>query len=284
MTVWTGTQTRMERKHTRKLTSFKKHTVIITLMLLCLLNASGIAQEPISVPFVDLHVHLSDSLTVQEAVQLSQQKGVRFGIVEHPGVCEYCPLQNDSLLTVYINKLRNYPVYVGLQPVIPGWRKLFSPRLLNKLDYIIMDAMEIPQENGDILRIWMDDTRVEDLDAFMDMYVNYHLQILRNERIDILANATFLPKCLEGEYERAWTKERMQKVIDAAVENNVAFEINSGYKVPSKEFILLARASGAKFSFGTNSRNSFAGNLEYALSMVQQCHLSRQDIFVPGDN
>jgi len=234
-----------------------------------------------AIPAVDLHVHLSDSLSITRAAELSSDRGVLFGIVEHPGLCEYCPIQNDRQLKEYISTLRPYPVYIGLQPVIPGWRDLFSPILLEKLDYIIMDALEIPQEDGTILRIWQDDTQVEDLTAFMQMYVDYHIQILTEEDIDVLANATFLPKCIEDRYDEVWTENRVNKIINAAIENGVAFEINSYYEIPGQEFIRRAKLSGAKFSFGTNSRNDFAGTLDYALSMVKVCDLQPSDIFIP---
>ena len=45
----------------------------------------------------------------------------------------------------------------------------------------------------------------------------------------------------------------MEKVIDAAVRNGVAIEINARYRLPSPAFIKLAKSKGAKFSFGTNN-------------------------------
>ncbi len=38
----------------------------------------------------------------------------------------------------------------------------------------------------------------------------------------------------------------MQKVIDAAVKNDVAIEINNRYKIPSATFIKLAKAGGCE--------------------------------------
>jgi len=256
--------------------------VFLLLSGLLILPNKTFSQDVGGVPSLDLHVHLSPNLSIEHAVELSRSKSVRFGIVEHPGLCEYCPIQNDSLLRAYINKLRKYPVYVGLQPVVPRWRNLFSPKILYQIDYIIMDALEIPQADGTILRIWMDNTRIDNLDAFMDMYTNYTIRILETQNIDVLANATFLPKCIEDRYTVAWTPERIRKIIQSAVENNVAFEINSYYKVPSKQFIQQAKAAGAKFSFGTNSRDDFAGTLDYAISMVKACQLDSSHIFVPA--
>lgn len=256
---------------------------MLALLLVCAIIPAH-AQNPQPIPKMDLHVHQAPGLTIEQAVLLSKEKGVQLGIVEHPGICPYCPIENDSLLTAYISKLRQYPVYVGLQPVTPGWRQYFSQEALDQLDYVIMDALEIPQADGSIWRIWQDDTQVSDIDDFMEMYVTYNIQVIDNEGINVLANAAFLPKCIANDYRKAWTKERMQKVIGAAVKHHVAFEINSFYRVPKKEFIQLAKAAGAKFSFGTDSRNNFAGTMDYALEMVKECHLEAKDIFVPKNN
>jgi histidinol phosphatase-like PHP family hydrolase len=73
----------------------------------------------------------------------------------------------------------------------------------------------------------------------------------------------------------------MRKVIDAAVENGVAIEINNRRRIPSAAFIRMAKAAGAKFSFGTNNADASLGRLEYPIAMVSQCGLAWQDIFVP---
>jgi len=78
-----------------------------------------------------------------------------------------------------------------------------------------------------------------------------------------------------------WTPERMKKVIDAAIENDVAIEINNRYRIPSPVFIKAAKAAGAKFSFGTNNAEAELGRMEYAFQMIRECGLKAQDIFIP---
>ena len=94
-------------------------------------------------------------------------------------------------------------------------------------------------------------------------------------------NPTFLPDVIARDYDRLWTAERMQKVIDAAKANDVAIEINNRYRLPSAAFIKRARNAGVKFSFGTNNADRNLGRMEYAVAMVKECGLTRQDIFVP---
>jgi len=36
-------------------------------------------------PIVDYHVHLSGRFNIERAVELSKKRGIKFGIVEHPG-------------------------------------------------------------------------------------------------------------------------------------------------------------------------------------------------------
>ena len=73
---------------------------------------------------------------------------------------------------------------------------------------------------------------------------------------------------------------RMKRVIDAAIENDVAIEINNRRKIPSPAFIKTAKAAGAKFSFGTNNELAGVGTaVEYPIRMVRECGLKWQDIF-----
>src|SRR5579864_6417912 len=98
-------------------------------------------QKP-AFPVADYHVHLSPTLTIDQALDLGKQRGVQIGIVEHPG--PGYPINTDADLRQYIDRLRPYPVRIGLQPVFAGWSKSFSQPLLDQLDYILMDALTLP--------------------------------------------------------------------------------------------------------------------------------------------
>ena len=79
-----------------------------------------------------------------------------------------------------------------------------------------------------------------------------------------------------------WTKERMKKVIDAAVKNDVALEINSLDNVPSIAFVKMAKKMGAKFSFGSNCHHGRdPGWLEYSVKIAKLCGLTKNDMFTP---
>jgi histidinol phosphatase-like PHP family hydrolase len=175
--------------------------------------------------------------------------------------------------------LEPYPVFKGLQPVYTNWAKDFSKEMLDKLDFVLMDAMTMPNKDGTWTRIWQPNTIVKDSQDFMKRYIDFSLYIINNELIDIFAWPTYLPKCIENQYDRLWTNDRMQKIIDAAVNKNIAIEINEKAKVPSERFIKMAKAAGVKFTFGTDSRGAEAAHLDYCLKMVKLCGLTDKDMF-----
>jgi len=117
----------------------------------------------------------------------------------------------------------------------------------------------------------------------MDLLVSKIVGILATEPIDIYVNPTFLPAAIAPKYDALWTETRMTRVIDAAVKTRVAIEINARYKLPSEAFLRLAKAKGAKFTFGTNNGGANdLGDWSYPLEMQQKLDLKWQDMFVPG--
>lgn len=230
---------------------------------------------------VNLHVHLTPSFTIAHLMEISKQKNIRFGVVENPGMM----VKDDASLKQYIEKLRNYPVYIGLQPMSPGWSKNFSPELIAQLDYVLMDPQTIPNGNsyGDTLRIWSFDTYVNDAEDFMEKYVAHSLEVLNNpEPLNVFSWPLFLPVCIARDYYSLWTEDRMQQIIAAAKKRNVAIEINDTAHTPHEKFILLAKEQGLKFTFGSDTRDQKSGRLDYCLSLAQQCNLVESDFYVPA--
>ncbi|WP_016778848.1 twin-arginine translocation signal domain-containing protein [Anaerophaga thermohalophila] len=239
-------------------------------------NASG---EKFDFPLTDLHVHLTRDFTIDHLMELSEKRGVRFGVVEHPADWA---IKDDADLKAYINKLRQYPVYVGLQPMTPNWTKRFSPDLLKSLDYILMDPQTIPLGRGRFQRIYELSCYVEDTDEFMRRYMDYTISVLENEPLNIFGWPLFLPVCIARDYYKLWTQERMQKIISAAKASNIAIEINDMSHTPHKEFILMCKEQGLKFTFGSDSRNMNAGRLAYCKRVANECGLAKEDFYVPG--
>jgi histidinol phosphatase-like PHP family hydrolase len=244
------------------------------------LLGNNIAFSEDGFPLMDLHVHLAQNHSIDDIMAIAKKTNVQFGVVENPGY----NVRDDASLKEYIDKLRPYPVYIGLQPMSPGWSRNFSPELLSQLDYVIMDAQTFPMGNsyGETLRIWNFDTYVDDTSKFMEAYVAHSLEVLNNnEPINVFGWPLFLPVCIARDYYTLWTKDRMQQIISAASKRNIAFEINDLAHTPHEEFINMAKGQGLKFTFGSDTRDNKTGRLDYCKYIAKKCNLKREDFFIP---
>lgn len=232
-------------------------------------------------PIVDFHVHLKGGLTLAEALEKSREVGINYGIAVNCGLG--FPVTNDFGANAFFEKLKGKPVFAGMQAEGREWTRLFSEEVIERFDYVFTDALTFTDDQGKRVRLWMpEEVEISDEQAFMDMYVRKIVEILENEPIDVFVNPTFLPEQISDEYDHLWTPERMQCVIDAAVANDIAIEINARYRIPSERFISRAKASGAKFTFGTNNGGAELGRLEYCLEIKRECNLSADDMWMPN--
>ena len=231
-------------------------------------------------PVVDYHVHLKGGLTIDQALANSRRLGINYGIAINCGLG--FPVHDDKSVNDYLETMKNQPCYVALQGEGREWMTLTSPESVARFDYCFTDAMTFRDTTGFRRRLFIKEEMgdLSDPQAFMEMYVD-RIEGVMHEPIDIYVNPTYLPEPIRPQYDSLWTPERMKRVIDAAIANDVAIEINNRYKIPSPAFIKVAKASGSKFSFGTNNSEAELGRLEYPMQMVRECGLAWQDIFVP---
>ena len=231
-------------------------------------------------PLVDLHVHLTGNFTIDHVMEISKKTGVQFGILVNPGG----GVSDDAGLKRFIESLKPYPVYFGLQPMSPGWSRSFSPETVKQLDYVLMDAQTIPNGNGyaETLRIWNFDTYVDDPQKFMDTYMTHILEVINNdEPLNIFGWPLFLPVCIARDYYTLWTDERMQKIVAALKRKGLAVEINDLAHTPHERFINMAKEQGLKFTFGSDTRDRKAGRLDYCKYVAKKCNLKKDDFFLP---
>ena len=257
-----------------------------------LLLAARAAETPGSpgFPLVDLHVHLDNS-SIEQVLPLELERGVKFGIVEHAGtkLNKYpTVLSNDAELERYAAMLDGKPVFKGVQAEWIDWSGCFSKTALARLDYVLTDAMTFPGKSGERVKLWEKDAArevpMDDAPAFMDRFVDWHVEILTRQPIEVLANVTWLPEALMPDYDKLWTAERAAKVIGAAVKAGVALEISSSYKLPRLPFLRQAKAAGVKFTFGSNGRFPKMGQLDYSVAMARELKLAAADVWSPGPN
>jgi hypothetical protein len=230
---------------------------------------------------VDYHGHLKGGLTMEDLLAHSKKTGIDYGVAFNAGVG--FPITDDSTLLANYEQYKSYPVYLAMQAEGREWVDMFLKENIATFDYVFTDAMTWTDSKGRRMRLWIpEEVFVEDKDDFMDQLVDKIVGVMTNEPIDLYVNSTYLPDILQPDYDALWTDERMDKVIDAAVANNIAIEINARYKIPSATFIKKAKAAGVKFSMGTNNTDKNLGTLDYAIQMIDQCGLEPRDFFKPS--
>jgi len=246
------------------------------------LSRKIIAAVRCNIPMVDFHVHLKMGLTLEQAVAKSHRDGIQYGIAVNCG--KGFPTETDAGALEFIDSMKRQPIFVAMQAEGREWTQMFSRRVVEQFDYVFTDSMTWTDNHGRRMRTWLPDEvgTSSDPQEFMDTLVERAVGILQTERVNIYANPTFLPDVLAKDYETLWTDARRKKVIAAAVKHHVAIEINNRYALPSASFIQMAKAAGAKFTFGTNNTGpQDLGRCEYALQMIDDCKLEAGDFWTP---
>jgi len=235
-----------------------------------------------NLPLIDLHTHLKGGLTAEKALENARKYGFSYGFAVNCGL--KMGFESDSALQEFIKNFKKpAATWIAMQAEGREWLDLFRKETIDQFDYVFTDAMTWTNNNGKRMRLWIkEETEVGDPQDFMDQLVDRIEKILKNEPVDIYVNPTYLPDEIDEMYNELWTPDRMERVIKALAENNVALEINAKLRLPSPEFILRAKASGVKFTFGTNNGGADdLGRLEYCIDMVKECGLTPQDIWIP---
>ena len=236
-----------------------------------------------NIPMVDFHAHLKGNLTLDQVLAKARRDGIQYGIAVNCG--KGFPVQDDAAVRDFAARMQGQPVFLAMQAEGREWTQMFSRGAAGLFDYVFTDSMTWTDNRGRRMRTWIPEEvgTITDPQEFMDTLVDRATGILEREPVDIYVNPTFIPDAIAMDYDRLWTDSRMKKVVEAAARNRVAVEINDRYRLPSARFLLMAKAAGCKFTFGTN--NAGADDLkrcEYGLQMVEECKLGWQDFFVPG--
>lgn len=231
-------------------------------------------------PMIDYHIHMKGGVTLDDILDKSRRTGIFCSVAPNCGVG--FPIDTNEKLEAFYNEYASVPIFLSMQAEGREWVNTFEKESIARYDYVFTDAMTFSDRNGKRMQIWIDEqVEITDAQDFMELLVSTIENVLDNEKIDIYANATFLPTVIADQYDVLWTEKRMDRVIDALVRNDIAFEISARYKIPSAEFIRKAKAKGVKFTFGTNNGDHDFANLDYCLEMIEQCNLQPSDFFLP---
>ncbi|HBT77076.1 MAG TPA: hypothetical protein DEB39_09150 [Planctomycetaceae bacterium] len=248
--------------------------------------SAAYAFEPVDAPVIyDMHIHARGGMNAEKAAIRQIQSGVRSGVLENYG--REWPLHDSDTLRNHIGDVdtlrgRGVELFVGIQVNDRDWFETIDPAMRQRLDYILADTMIMGTDReGRPCRLWMEDRyEIPDVDAWMERYMAHNLQILA-EPIDILANPTYLPPRIASQYDRLWTPQRMDKIIDAAVKNGIALEIQAESPFPKTEFLKRAKAKGAVFSFGTNNFDDKLKDCSRWYEVLKELELTQADLYHP---
>jgi hypothetical protein len=255
-------------------------TNLAVIFVLILLIFPG-CREKNDFPITDLHVHLKGKLTIEDAAKKSKEENIQYGIAVNCGLG--FPIHSDSQIDSVLQIFKGFPqFYFAMQAEGREWVNIFSKESRDKFDYVFTDAMTFTDEKGRRNRIWIkEETWIDDEEQFMDYLVNTLVNILNTEPINIYVNSTYLPAQMADRYSHFWTAERMERVIRAAKDNNIAIEINNRFRIPSADFIRMAKAAGVKFTIGTNNADENFTGAQYAKEMIKECNLTKDDFYLP---
>jgi len=234
-------------------------------------------------PLLDLHVHLKSGLTLDDALKNARMYGYSYGIAINCGL-KMGFETNGEVLEFLDNYARPPHSWLAMQAEGREWLDMFSQEVISKFDYVFTDAMTWTNNNGKRMRLWIpEETEVGDPQDFMEQLVD-NIEKILTEPVDIYVNPTYLPAEIEDRYDELWTPERMDRVIRALVDNEVAFEINNRRRIPSPDFIKRAKEAGVKFTFGTNNGGANdLGRMDYAIEMISECGLTPPDMWMPDN-
>ena len=237
-------------------------------------------------PVIDYHVHLKGGLTKEMAHALSMNYGINYGVAPNAGEGGVGRmLADDKEVYEYYEEVKPLPFLCGVQGEGRKWTATFSQEALGIFDYLFTDAMTIMDHKNRNSRIY----RAEEVhydgvtkEQYMEQIVDQTVKILTNEPADIFANPTYIPEDMQTDYDKYWTDERIDRVLDVMQEHHIALEINPRYRIPSLKIIQMAKDRGLKFTFGTNNVDANFGKLEYCIEAIEQCGITPDDLWFPA--
>lgn len=237
-------------------------------------------------PVIDYHVHLKGGLTKEMAHGMSMNYGINYGVAPNAGEGGVGRmLADDQEVYAYHEEVKSLPFLCGVQGEGRKWTATFSQEALCIFDYLFTDAMTIMDHKNRNSRIYRPEEVHYDgvnKEQYMEQIVEQTVKILTNEPADIFANPTYIPEDMQPDYEKYWTNERINRVLDVLQKHDIALEINPRYKIPSLKIIRMAKERGLKFTFGTNNVDANFGKLEYCIEAIEQCGITAEDIWFPS--
>ncbi|MCK5464920.1 MAG: DUF1080 domain-containing protein, partial [Bacteroidales bacterium] len=143
-------------------------------------------------PLLDLHVHLKQGLTLDDALKNARMYGYSYGIAVNCGL--KMGFETDEEVLEFLDNYARPPhAWLAMQAEGREWLDMFSEEVISKFDYVFPDAMTWTNDNGKRMRLWIpEETEVGDPQDFMEQLVD-NIEKILTEPVDIYVNPTYLP-------------------------------------------------------------------------------------------
>lgn len=214
------------------------------------------------IPKVDYHMHtqFSDGIgSIQEYLQSAENRGLTsFAITDHVWKTSYW-------LDDYFNEIdsvresSSIKIFSGVEAKqinINGEIDLDS-KYISKLDLVLGAVHALPTDTD---YLFIDPNKLSPIEI-LEVETESIISLIRNKQVKIIAH----PFIMYQKYvDSPVPYEAIEKVVNCAVKNNVAIELNGKYSLPGIDFLKLALKSGAKLSFGSDAHKpSDIGKIPY---------------------
>lgn len=237
----------------------------------------------------DYHIHLRGGMTAEKAVERARKTGLKSGVLENHG--RDWPLSSNEILDKFIADVEKYNatlpraerVKIGIQVNDRDWFKTIDPKIYRRLDYVLADTMIMGVgADGKPQKLWLLPKDYEtDEDVWFERYFQHCMTVV-NEPIDILANVTYLPDFIADRYDELWTEARMRTLIQAAIDNDVALEVQAESAFPKPRFVELALEMGAKLSFGSNNFDDVLKDSSAWKATIERFEIKNENLWRDG--
>jgi hypothetical protein len=163
------------------------------------------------------------------------------------------------------------PLFLGLRADRRDWAAAITPKALARIDYVLVDGETLAAAASG---------SAADPQAYGDALLAATVSALAQEPVDVYGAPFFVPAARAAQRDAIWTEARQQRVLDAAVANHVAIEINGALQLPGEAFVRKAKAAGATFTFGHCAPGTPAG--DYCFGLREAVGLGWRDMYEPG--
>lgn len=244
-------------------------------------NISDAAKR--SIVIYDMHVHPRNGLTPEMAIAREKSTGIKVAVIANHG--RGWNIDNDEKLLAFLEKMKKPTVdgkhlLVGVQVNDRDWPSRISPKVLEKFDYVLADALIMKNDDGSFTKLWKV-KNIENPQKWMEKFFAHNMKIL-DEPITIFSNPTYLPKCLANQYDELWTDERIEALVKKAVEKGIVLEIQAQCRFQANpRFMQIAKKHGAKFSFASNNKGTEEVCLDSWFEAIRLGDLNGADIWTP---